>query len=259
MLDIDYAEYDATHKSDFVFDVPEGHECWLLVLTHTPAVFLVNDAYVEYPPNCMVLYRPMQRIYYRACSGSYSNDWLRFDTDEVYVTSTPIPGGIPFVLRNAVYFHKLFQLIVHENERDGENKEIIIEKLLQVVFHKLFEYSSNVMVSKQCKSLQDLRSEIYQQPNRAWSLKQMSAMVNLSPGRLEGIYKSNFGVTCMEDVIASRVNLAKKYLLNSHHTIAEIAELCGYHNGEHFHRQFKKFAGTTPGKYRTGFWNRDAT
>lgn len=42
MNHIHYVECDATHASNFIFDIPQGHHCWLLVITKTPAQFWVN-------------------------------------------------------------------------------------------------------------------------------------------------------------------------------------------------------------------------
>jgi YesN/AraC family two-component response regulator len=84
----------------------------------------------------------------------------------------------------------------------------------------------------------------------------MAEKLNISVGYLEEIYKNTFGVTCMEDVISSRINLAKKYLLYDHYSIAEIVTLCGYRNIEHFFRQFKKITGITPNRFRNSPYQR---
>lgn len=250
MNHIRYIEYDAKHPSDFVFDVPEGHDCWLLVLTKTPAVFLVDNELKEYPSNCAVLYKPYQRIYYRACVENYVNDWIRFDTDESYVTTAPIRNGEPFVIREPTFCHKLFQLLVSEQIMNNMYMEISFDNLLRVLFNKLLESYNYKQISPLYKNLHDLKKEIYLHPNLDWTLTKMAEKLNISVGYLEEIYKSTFGVTCIDDVINSRINLAKKYLLYEHYTIAEIVTLCGYRNVEHFFRQFKKFTGVTPKKFR---------
>jgi AraC-like DNA-binding protein len=99
--------------------------------------------------------------------------------------------------------------------------------------------------------------EIYREPNREWTIYLMAEKLNISTGYLEEIYKNTFGVTCMTDVINSRINLAKKYLLYDNRSIAEIANLCGYHNMEHFFRQFKKKTGVTPNQFRNSSYSMD--
>jgi len=139
MINIRYMGYDSTHTSDFVFDMPQGHDCWLLLLTQTKALFLVDDELKEYPPNCAVLYRPNQRIYYRACEEIYKNDWIRFDTNETYVTTSPIITGTPFMIREPNYCHSIFQLLVAEHILDNTFKDISTDNLLRILFNKLFE------------------------------------------------------------------------------------------------------------------------
>ena len=46
---IRYIGYDIKHGANFVFDLPNGHDCWLFLLTHTPAYFYVDGQLEEYP------------------------------------------------------------------------------------------------------------------------------------------------------------------------------------------------------------------
>ncbi|MDR9855160.1 hypothetical protein RJP21_16200 [Paenibacillus sp. VCA1] len=39
-----YVGYDAAHPGDFIYDIPDGHDFWLLILTQTPAEFWVQGA-----------------------------------------------------------------------------------------------------------------------------------------------------------------------------------------------------------------------
>ena len=250
MNHIRYVECDASHLEDFVFDIPEGHDCWLLLLTQTPAIFLVNNEFVEYPGNCAVLYKPNQKIYYRACNDKYVNDWIRFDTDEAYVTTSPILCGVPFIIHDSSYCHKLYQLLETEHILNNNYKDISIDNLLRVLFNKLLESYNYKNISLLYKNLNELKMEIYYNPNKEWTVAKMAERLNISAGYLEDIYKNTFGITCIDDVINSRINLAKKYLLYDHYTIAEIVTLCGYRNMEHFFRQFKKITGVTPKCFR---------
>ena len=65
-----------------------------------------------------------------------------------------------------------------------------------------------------------------------------------------GVTTKPFGISCMDDVINSRILLAKEYLIHSTQSIAEVSFICGYNNVEHFCRQFKQMEGYTPGAFR---------
>ena len=78
----------------------------------------------------------------------------------------------------------------------------------------------------------------------------MAEQLHISPGHLQLLYKQQFGISCMDDVIDFRLRKAKDLLAYTEQSIAEIAEQCGYKNIEHFCRQFRKNTDTTPGRFR---------
>ena len=78
----------------------------------------------------------------------------------------------------------------------------------------------------------------------------MAEQLHISVGYLNLLYKRQFGVSCMDDVIESRVRQARDYLSHTQLRIQEIALLCGYNSAEHFSRQFSRQCGMSPGQYR---------
>ena len=251
MNHIRYVEYNAVHDGSFIFDVPEGHDCWLLVLTHTPALFRVDGSLQEYPAKSAVLFPPFSPIYYCACGDRYENDWLRFDSDEEYVSSLPIQG-IPFSLPDADYCHNLFQLLTWKNAFPGAHNERITGQLLQLLFSELQEASLKIpgSLSSHYHELVNLRKSIYNSPQLPWSVPDMARQLHLSEGYMQVVYKNTFGISCMDDCINARIRLAKDQLRYTGKTIAAISEFCGYHNVEHFCRQFKRITGESPRSFR---------
>ncbi|WP_276358142.1 AraC family transcriptional regulator [Cohnella caldifontis] len=249
MNHIYYVECDAAHAGNFVFDIPQGHHCWLLVITKTPAQFWVNGELREYPPYSAILYRANQKIYYRACADRYVNNWIRFESDEPYVTKTSLPFGVPFSLNDPDYCHKLFELLVIEHNFNRDYKKSSIDCLLRTLFNKLLESYFQDGITPHYYNLLRLRSAIQGNPGDHWTVPKMADFVRTSPGYLQTLYKKTFGISCMDDVINSRIRLAKEYLLHGSQSIAEVAFQCGYRNVEHFCRQFKQATGCTPRKY----------
>ena len=250
MTHIYYVESDTAHTKDFVIDVPVGYH-WLLVITKTPAQFCVNGKLQVYPPYSAVLYRPAQKVYYRACEDPFINDWIRFESDELYITETPLPLGIPFTLRDPVYCQKLIELLVIEHRYNQDYKESSIDCLLRILFNKLLESYYNRDITPQYYNLLKLRNAIQNNPSENWSVAKMAKSLQISTGYLQHLYKKTFGISCMDDVINSRIRMAKEYLIHGTGSIAEVASWCGYRNIEHFCRQFKQVTGKTPGSYKT--------
>ena len=252
MINIRYAEYDAIHKGDFFHDMPEGLDCWLILMTHSYAVFQIENEFVKCPPNSIFLYHPFQKIHYRACDSRFANDWMHFEIDDSFMDISILPKGLPINASDPAYIHKLFQLISMEHEKGDKYKGLVTEKLLQIMFYKLFEDCEPRNTIAMIHDVHDLKREIQSKPGLNWTLKMMAEELNISTGYLEHLYKGAFGVGCVEDVINNRIKLAKKYLRESDCSIAEIVPLCGYHSPEHFFRQFKKMTGITPKNYRKG-------
>ena len=62
------------------------------------------------------------------------------------------------------------------------------------------------------KSFIQLRNQIYGQPQNKWNIDDMSQMMLLSRAYFQRLYKKEFGVSVMTDVINARMNLAKRFL-----------------------------------------------
>ena len=78
----------------------------------------------------------------------------------------------------------------------------------------------------------------------------MARSASLSPSYFQALYKAEFGVSCYEDVISAKMELARYYLANTALSVSETAALCGYDNEVHFMRQFRQRMGMTAGEFR---------
>ena len=85
MLQVDFVGYNAVHPDGFVYDIGSGHDFFLLVLTSSPAEFLVDGQFHSYPAGSVMLYTPGSYICYISNNGEYRNDWIRFRINESFV------------------------------------------------------------------------------------------------------------------------------------------------------------------------------
>ena len=87
-------------------------------------------------------------------------------------------------------------------------------------------------------------------PKHQWEVSDIARMVNLSPGRLAHLFKSEVGVSIQQYLIQIRLTKAKHQLESTFLSIKEIAASVGFRNVTRFTECFKTAVGTTPAKYR---------
>lgn len=248
MIDIEFMQLNATHPSDFIYGVRSDY--WLLLYVKSPALFHLPSVDVVTPPNCAMLYSPKTFAFYQAHDCEYCNDYVRFYTDESFVFDENIPTETPILLRSPSEMSYLFELLSMENFFKFTYSQQSISMIMRMMFLKIKESVKDTGMSEQQRALVDLRYEIQLHPYYQWTVEIMAKRLHVSAGYLQNIYKKQFGISCMQDVVEKRVDYAKNHLVNTDCTSQKIAQMCGYQNVEHFCRQFKSVTGMTPLAYR---------
>lgn len=85
------------------------------------------------------------------------------------------------------------------------------------------------------------------------SLNILSDEFHLNAQYISQLFKSEIGVGFLTYLTGIRMEKAKKLLLSSSFSVAEISERCGYGDYRVFTKAFKKIEGTTPSQYRRDF------
>lgn len=238
------------HDGNFIYDFPNGFDTWLFLLVHTESIFRVDGEDKIFPPQSLVLFKPHTPIYYRAVGDSYTDDWMHFMCSENDINDSLFPSGVPMKTPLFNQCHTMFQLIATENYLDNEYKLQTIDSLINSLINKLIEAYHISDYSPKPTKLMELRKEIYRSPGEDWTLTMMANKVFLSESHLQSLYKKTFHVSCINDVINARIQLAKSLLSYTDYTISYIATSCGYNSSQHFFRQFHKVVGCSPNSYR---------
>lgn len=87
-------------------------------------------------------------------------------------------------------------------------------------------------------------------PERQWEVTEIAQTVNLSPGRLAHLFKSEIGVSIQQYLTKIRLLKARHQLESSFLSIKEIAASVGFRSVTSFTASFKTAVGTTPAQYR---------
>ena len=82
------------------------------------------------------------------------------------------------------------------------------------------------------------------------SLRSLASLMQVSPGYLSTLFHRETGMTLAEHITAQRMKAALQLLKNTHLQIQTVAQLSGFPDPNYFGKQFKRFYGITPLKFR---------
>jgi len=100
------------------------------------------------------------------------------------------------------------------------------------------------------KSFANVIAEFEQDPSNDNSPAALAHRADLSPARLARLTKRIFGLTPSQFIVKTRITTGSRLLVETEKTVAEIAQLCGYHDQSAFTRAFRATSGMTPLEYR---------
>ena len=83
------------------------------------------------------------------------------------------------------------------------------------------------------------------------SIQDVAAQVYLSERHTSRLFKMHTGISIVHYLTSLRLETAAQLLMDTHLSIAEIAEQCGYANTEYFTALFRRRMGVVPTHYRT--------
>ncbi len=162
---------------------------------------------------------------------------------------------------------RLHNLIIHSPvyKSAGETANILtsgttmytlntsLEELLQTLtdeMNRSTENLSNLQKSQGFGDFNTIRTAMYKQPEKKWDAENECRDLHLSCGHFRAAYKSIFGISFHQDLIQSRISLAKYLLMTTSLSLPVIAAKCGYEDDKYFLRQFRQQTGTSPNAYR---------
>lgn len=255
MFTLSAGGYNTKHPMSFLMSRPNGLSTYLLLLVKVRAAFQIGENKVTVAPGSIILIAPNVPYQYYSLSGCYVDDWLHLSVPETeYFEKMGIPLHTPISLTNPGKFTLYIQQIVQEHHFTEEPFRVTnVDLLLRVLFNNLSLACRNPGCQQYTPyntRLQDLRLAMQTEPYEKYNPEDIAASLGISSSYFQHLYKKYFGTAFQTDLIHLRLEYAKDLICNTNLTIDRITEMCGYSSEVHFYRQFKKYTGMTPAKYR---------
>lgn len=131
---------------------------------------------------------------------------------------------------NQLHFQELIMFIIRcmKYEEDYTSKELIVENDL----------------------IQDVAQYIYNNYDKNIYLEEVAKKFSISRSYLSKKFKATTGVGFKEYITNVRIQEACKRLLETEHSITQIALECGFNDSNYFGDAFRHYKGISPNKYR---------
>jgi len=150
-------------------------------------------------------------------------------------------------------YHTLRSLVL-ELDRQGEDGRLLDRMLLMQLLirvGRLRREEESRLTPPSGHYVRSATSFLLQNYDRPLTVKDAAANVNLHPGYLQRIFKSETGKTIMAYLTEIRMEKAKMLLMRTDIPIADISDYVGAGSRQYFHALFKKHVRMTPVEYRS--------
>ena len=118
----------------------------------------------------------------------------------------------------------------------------------------LFEKQSSAQTEQtEERPIQSITRYLQQHLSEELSLSVLAEEFHLNPQYISQLFKSEIGVNFLAYLTGIRMEKAKKLLLTTPLSVAEVSEQSGYADYRVFTKVFKKAEGVTPSQYRRDF------
>ena len=228
-----------------------------------PVKLTINSQIFETGPNAVVIIDKNSANVIDSSKSDLIHDFIHITGEDVVglmdkyglKTNTvyyPTPCG---------FITDIIRKIEGETFENDTHKNEVVLSYFHILIALISRYKSRIsegyIIDYQTETqFKNLRTMIFSNLERDWSISHMAEIVNLSESRFYVLYKAVFKTTPNQDLILARMDYAKRLLTqNRNVSILEVAQKCGYANEFHFIRIFKKNVGVTPKKYALIQWS----
>ncbi len=167
------------------------------------------------------------------------------------------------LIRGDARLTALVQLAIDEARSQRPARDVVLERLLEVLLIEALRSSSNAVTSPGLlRGLADIRlagaiRRIHESPEEPWTVALLAKESALSRSSFFQRFSAALGVTPMDYLLSWRMALAKRFL-EQKKAITEVAALVGYSSSSTFTVAFTRHTGMPPGQYSKSRKNAEA-
>lgn len=225
----------------------------------TPFLYLKDGALEEGEAGDILINTPNSIVYHGPIENSnngFVNDWMHIGGDDLtaLLNRYPLPLNEAFSVDEGFFIRKYLNRLIseHNSEKIGSN-DIIDCVITQMIINMHRSYKKQNFYDETYQRIYNVRRAIVKNPNKNWTLKEMTDLSGYSVSRFSELYRKIYGISPINDVIEHRILLAKQLLLSGQASVEYISTACGFNSINYFSKFFKEKTGYSPTEYIKNF------
>lgn len=139
---------------------------------------------------------------------------------------------------------------IYIQQIEDSNEAHQINLYVQEYLFELIDRIQKNKLSKQSKPVRICKNYIFNHIFEDITINKLAEIVHLNPIYLSQLFKKETGQSLGKYIQQEKINEAKKMLIQSDSSIAEICMLLQFSDQSYFTSAFKKYTGVTPSQYR---------
>lgn len=254
MFQISSLRHFYPERQGFSVDRKNGHEHYTFLHFLSAVDVRIGGELVRAKSGACIIYKAGTPQYFYA-SEPLVHDWIHFyDVPQGYFEKLGLHTDELYFPKRTDFITEITRAMETEYFQSEKNREELLDLKLRELFIRfsraVYGEIAPSLEENRLEDLYELRRYMFSRLDERWTVEKMAQKVNVSQSRFYYLYKSAFGISPMNDLIAAKVVSAQNLLRSGTKSIGEVALTLGYENVTHFIRQFKQSTGVTPNEYR---------
>jgi len=246
------------HDNDeAIINRPKGRQDYhLLFITDGECTAKIDGVMHTLERGDLLFYRPFEPQWYCFTKGRCASFWLHLSGTgvETLCTQSGLNDGNIFHLTDLVDIERAHMKLIVETQSKQKGYKLFIQSYVELIFAHIFRHMSdknNPLVSassdERILKVLNVMDRLYYLP---LDIDNFAAECGVGRDRFLHLFAKTVGVPPQKHLTNVRIKNAKRMLIETNRSVAEISERCGFNDAMYFSRVFKKKTALSPSEYR---------
>ena len=243
--------------TESVISRPTGRQDYhLLFITDGECTAKIGETEHTLSRGDLLFYRPFEPQWYCFTSGRCTSFWLHISGTgvESLCIQAGLNEGNVFHLNDLTDIERAHMKLIVETQSKQKGYKLFVQSYIEQIFAHVCRHLSDsdnstvaTTTDERILKVLNVMDRLYYMP---FDIDNFAAECNVGRDRFLHLFTKNVGMPPQKHLTNVRIKNAKRMLIETNRSVADIAERCGFSDAMYFSRVFKKKTALSPSEFR---------